>query len=73
MMRLMDESVVGAAYGGESLEALDEDVLLLALMSSNSRRLESSKRCMSSSRRSTCTSRRRIMGCSWGTHSNSGG
>jgi hypothetical protein len=37
LMRLMDESIVGATDGDESLEARDEDVLLLASMSSSTR------------------------------------
>jgi hypothetical protein len=36
-MRLMDESVVGAAHGDQGLEALDENVLLLALTGSSMR------------------------------------
>jgi hypothetical protein len=38
-VRLVDKSVVGAAHGNDSLEALNENVLLLASMSSSSRRL----------------------------------
>jgi hypothetical protein len=41
-MRLVDESVVGVAQGNQILEALDEDVLLLATASSSTRRLRSS-------------------------------
>jgi hypothetical protein len=41
-MRLTDESVVGTTHGDESLEALNEDVLLLGPMSSSMRRLGSS-------------------------------
>jgi hypothetical protein len=41
-MRLTDESVVGAAHGNKSPETLDEDVLLLAMVSSSTRRLRSS-------------------------------
>jgi hypothetical protein len=33
----MDESVVGAAHGDKSLQARDEDVMLLVLMSSSTR------------------------------------
>jgi hypothetical protein len=33
----MDESVVGATHGDQSLEALDEDVLLLAMTCSSMR------------------------------------
>jgi hypothetical protein len=40
-MWLMDKSVVGAVDGNESLEALDENVLLLAPTSGSSRRLRS--------------------------------
>jgi hypothetical protein len=39
LVRLVDKSVVGAAHGNDSLEALNENVLLLASMSSSSRRL----------------------------------
>jgi hypothetical protein len=35
LMRLTNKGVVGAAHGDESLEALDKNVLLLALMSDN--------------------------------------
>jgi hypothetical protein len=39
LVRLTDNSVVGAAHGDGGLEALDENVLLLALMSGSSRRV----------------------------------
>jgi hypothetical protein len=39
LVRLVDKSVVGAAHGNDSLEALNENALLLASMSSSSRRL----------------------------------
>jgi hypothetical protein len=35
----MDESIVGATHGDQSLEALDKNVPLLASMSSDTRRL----------------------------------
>jgi hypothetical protein len=41
-MRLTDESIVGVAHGYQGLEALDEDVLLLASIGSSTRRLGSS-------------------------------
>jgi hypothetical protein len=41
-MWLTDESVIGAAHVDESLEALDEDTLLLAPTSSITIRLRSS-------------------------------
>jgi hypothetical protein len=37
LMRLTDESVVGAAHGDQHLEALDENVLLLASTCSSTR------------------------------------
>jgi hypothetical protein len=37
LMRLADESVVGATHGDQSLEALDEDVMLLAIVCSSRR------------------------------------
>jgi hypothetical protein len=63
-MRLVDESVFGATHGDQGLEALDEDVLLLVSMSSNTRRLRSSWR---------CTGRRRSRRYSWSTRSSSNG
>jgi hypothetical protein len=42
LVRLTDNSVVGAAHGDGGLEALDENVLLLALMSGSSRRVRNS-------------------------------
>jgi hypothetical protein len=42
LVRLADKSVVGAARGDEGFEALDENVMFLAPMSGNSRRLRSS-------------------------------
>jgi hypothetical protein len=42
LVRLADKSVVGAAREDEGFEALDENVLFLAPMSGNSRRLRSS-------------------------------
>jgi hypothetical protein len=73
LVRLTNKSVVGVAHGNESLEALDENVWLLAPMSGCSRRLRSSRRCMLMGRRSTSTGRRRILGCNRGTHSSSDG
>jgi hypothetical protein len=73
LVRLADKSIVGATHGDEGLEALDENVLLLAPMSGSSRRLRSRQWCMPTSRRSTITgrrsSRRGTMGCSRGTRS----
>jgi hypothetical protein len=37
LMRLADESVVGATHGDQSLEALNEDVMLLAIACSSRR------------------------------------
>jgi hypothetical protein len=73
LVRLTDKSVVGAVHGYESLETLDENVLLLAPMSGYSRRLRSSRRCLPMGRRSTSTGRRRILGCSRGTHNSNNG
>jgi hypothetical protein len=58
---LTDESVIGATHGDQSLEALDEDVLLLATACSSMRRLKSSWRCRPTRRRRRrrCTGRRR--------------
>jgi hypothetical protein len=42
LMRLMDKGVVGVAHRDENLEALDKNVMLLALMSGNSGGLRSS-------------------------------
>jgi hypothetical protein len=42
LVRLANKSVVGATHENESLEALDENVQLLALTSGCSRRLRSS-------------------------------
>jgi hypothetical protein len=77
LVRLTDKSVVGATHGDEGLEALDENVLLLAPMSGSSRRLRRSQMCMPMSGRNMSTgrgrgsSRRGTMGCSRGTHNSS--
>jgi hypothetical protein len=42
LMRLMDESIIEAAHGDESIEARDEDVVLLAPTSCSTRLLRSS-------------------------------
>jgi hypothetical protein len=42
LVRLADKDVVGAAHRDEGLEDLDKNILLLAMMSGNSRRLRCS-------------------------------
>jgi hypothetical protein len=73
LVRLTNKSIIGVAHENESLEALDENVWLLAPMSGCSRRLMTSQRCMPTGRRSTSTGRRRILGCSRGTRSSNDG
>jgi hypothetical protein len=73
LVRPTDKRVIRAAHGNESIEALDKNVRLLALMSGCSRRLRSSRRCMLTGRRSMSMGRRRILGCSKGTRINGGG
>jgi hypothetical protein len=61
---LTDESIVGAAHRDQSLEASDENILLLASMGSSTRQLGSCWR---------STGRRRSKGYSWSTCGISGG
>jgi hypothetical protein len=57
-MRLTDMGVVGAAHRDESLEALDKNVMLLALKSGSPGGLRSRGRCMPTSKRRTHIGRR---------------
>jgi hypothetical protein len=55
LMRLSDEGIIGIAHIDEGLEALENDVLFLTLMSSSSRGLRSRGGRMPTSRGITCT------------------